>query len=148
MCKRYNNNIIGDGIVISLRGREIPNHGLVTAQDIGVYPNGTHLEVGLSCNTTYDVCCSDFNGTAGGGQSPSGVGSWLYAHSAEYVYRQEDRPQNYGFGIKRNESAVYLFRDPTTHSQADGIWRCVIPDSSGTKQTKYIGIYSNETTNG
>ena len=142
---------IDDGIVISLRGREIPNHGLVTKEDIGVDPIGTHLEVGLSCSTTYDMCCSDFNDTAGGGQSPSGVGSWLYAHIAEYVYHKEDRPAKFVFQIKRNGSAVYLLHnhmDQSMLSRADGIWRCIIPDSSGRERTKYIGIYSNETRNG
>ena len=37
---------VDDGIVISLRGKVIPNHGLVTTEDIGIDPTGTNLTVG------------------------------------------------------------------------------------------------------
>ena len=137
--------------MVSLRGWEIPNHGLVATEDIGVDPYGRHLEVGLSCSTTYDMCCFDFNDTEIDGQRPSGLGSWLYAHTSHYVYRQEDRTQNYLFGIKRSGNAVYLVRNhynQTRISVSNGIWRCVIPDVNGTEQTKYIGVYSSGTNNG
>ena len=127
----------------------IPNHGLVTTEDIGVDPNGTNLTVGLKCNTTYSGCCSDFTtitGSTRNGNSPSGSGSWLYAHGHTfYVPRQTDRP-NYITGISRSGRAVYVFRNRESDNNRlylfNGIWRCVIPDSSGTEQTKYIGIYS------
>ena len=133
-----------DGIVISLGDRVIPNHGLVTTEDIGVDPTGRNLTVGLKCNTTYHGCCSDF--TPGDGSSPSGNGSWLHAHGHTfYVPRQVDRP-NYISGIKRNGRAVYVFRNRESDNNRlyliNGIWRCVIPDSGGREQTKYIGIYS------
>ena len=131
-----------DGIMISLGDRVIPNHGLVATQDIGVDPNGETLTSGLKCSTTYDMCCSD---STSGGQSPSGSGSWLYAHfpTNPYIVRQIDSVSN-TFGIRRNENAVYLLRNKMSAPViADGIWRCEIPDSSGTEQTKYIGVYSN-----
>ena len=136
-----------DGIMISIGERVIPNHGLVATQDIGVDPNGANLTSGLKCSTTYDMCCSDSTRTTStrGGQSPSGSGSWLYAHfpTNPYIVRQIDSVSN-TFGIRRNENAVYLFRNKmSAPPAADGIWRCDIPDSSGTEQTKYIGVYSS-----
>ena len=132
----------------------IPTHGLVTTEDIGVDPNGINLTVGLSCSTTYDGCCSDLpppllNDDTLNGRSPSGNGSWLYPHTvtAIYVPRQTDQP-NYVSGITRSGSAVYVFRNSESnnnrHHLVNGIWRCMIPDSSGREQTKYIGVYSNQ----
>ena len=142
-----------DGIVISLGDRVIPNHGLVTTEDIGVDPTGANRSVGLSCSTIYYGCCSDFTQLSDStyyGISPSGDGSWLYAHTLEslYVPRQTDQP-NFISGITRNGSAVYVFRNSESDNNrlhlVNGIWRCVIPDSNGTEQTKYIGIYTNQT---
>ena len=135
--------------MISLRGRVFPNHGLVTAQDIGVDSTGTNLAVGLKCNTTFSGCCSDFttglNDFVRAGGDPTGNGSWLNAHVTLHPYfsRQVDAP-GHTFGITRNGNAVYVFRNKmSAPAAADGIWRCVIPDSSGTEQTKYIGVYSS-----
>ena len=144
---------IDNGIRISLGYRVIPNHGLVSTEDIGVDPNGTNLAVGLSCSTTYDRCCSDLppsrlNIFTAGGRYPSGNGSWLYPHTVtdSYVPRQTDRP-NFISGITRSGRAVYVFRNSADNNRLDvinGIWRCVIPDSSGREQTKYVGVYSNQ----
>ena len=154
-CTHIHTPSADDGIKIALRGRVIPNHGLVTIQEIGVDSNGTNFTVGLSCSTTYDSCCSDYTGAqltarARNGHSPSGVGSWLYPQlkrNNKYITRQVDQPL-YIFGIRRisNENAVYLFRNNHNHvpSRVIGIWQCVILDSNGREQSKYIGIY-NET---
>ena len=140
--------------MISLGDRVIPNHGLVTTEDIGIDSTGRNLTVGLKCSTTYSGCCSDFTGMTGNsqtnaqdGRSPSGSGSWLHAHgNTFYVPRQADKP-NFISGITRNGRAVYVFRNSESDNNRlyliNGIWRCVIPDSSGTEQTKYIGIYSS-----
>ena len=142
--------------MFSLRGREIPNHGLVTTQDIGVDSTGMNLAVGLCCNTTSNMCCSDLttlgsNVSQRNGKYPSGSGSWLYAHIAMFPYITPQQHVPYStYGVKRNGRAVYVFRnrDGTGLSGVDGIWRCVIPDSSGIERTKYIGVYSSETNNG
>ena len=128
----------------------------MTTQDIGVDPTGTALAVGLCCNTTSNMCCSDLttlgsNVSQRGGKYPSGSGSWLYAHNPTFPYitPQQHMP-DFTYGVKRNGNAVYVFRnrDGTGLSGVDGIWRCVIPDSSGIERTKYIGVYSSETSNG
>ena len=144
--------------MISLRDREIPNHGLVTTQDIGVDSTGMNLVVGLCCNTTSNMCCSDLttlntNEFQRNGKCPSGSGSWLYAHNPSFPYvphQYHTRDRMFTCGVKRSGRAVYVFRnhDGTELSIFDGIWRCVIPDSNGRKQTKWFGVYSNETNNG
>ena len=144
--------------MFSLRGRELPNHGLVTTQDIGVDSTGMNLQVGLCCNTTSNMCCSALmtlasNHSQRNGKYPSGSGSWLFAHSTtlSYVTHQyHTRDRMFTYGVKRSGRAVYVFRnrDGTELSNVDGIWRCVIPDSNGREQTRWIGVYSNETNNG
>ena len=144
--------------MFSLRGREIPNHGLVITQNIGVDSTGMNLEVGLCCITTSNMCCSDLTTLASNvsqrnGKCPSGSGSWLYAHNAGFPYvphQYHNRNEMFTYGVKRSGKAVYVFRnhDGTALSSVDGIWRCVIPDSNGREQTKWIGVYSNETNNG
>ena len=144
--------------MISLRGREIPNHGLVSTQDIGVDSTGMNLQVGLCCNTTSNMCCSDLTTLASNesqinGKYPSGSGSWLFAHNPTFPYvthQYHIRDRMHTYGVKRSGRAVYVFRnrDGTELSSVDGIWRCVIPDSNGREQTKWIGVYSNETNNG
>ena len=151
-------SLLGDGIRISLNGREIPNHGLVTTQDIGIDSTVMNLTMGLCCSTTFNMCCSDLTTLASNesqriGKYPSGSGSWLFAHSSisSYVAHQyHTRNRMYTYGVKRSGRAVYVFRnhDGTELSNVDGIWRCVIPDSNGREQTKWIGVYSSETNNG
>ena len=149
---------LGDRIRIHLRDRDIPNHGLVTTQDIGVDSTGTILAVGLCCSTTFNMCCSDLTTLASNhsqrdGSLPSGSGSWLFAHNPTFPYvtpLKHNLERMFTYGVQRSGRAVYVFRkrDGTSLSSVDGIWRCVIPDSSGIEQTKYIGVYSNETNNG
>ena len=122
-----------DGIVISLRGRVIPNHGLVTTQDVGVDSTRTNLSIGLLCNTTYDECCTSNN-----------AASWYHGHFAGMV----ETSNQFAFGMSKTKQSLNLFRnkvldDPTA---TNGIWRCIIPDQNGDQQTKYIGIYARGTT--
>ena len=114
----------------------IPNHGLVSNEDIGLDHTGSDLTVGLKCNTTYVQCCT-------GSSSMTRTASWHYAHSTAGVVLSSSATTN-SFEMRRTGQAVYLFRnhilnDPTV---TNGIWRCTIPDRNGDTQTKYIGIYT------
>ena len=133
----------------------------MTTQDIGVDSTGMNLAVGLCCNTTSNMCCSDLTTLASNesqinGKYPSGSGSWLYAHNPTFPYVTHQyyiyniRNRMFTYGVKRSGRAVYVFRNHngTELSSVDGIWRCVIPDSNGREHTKWIGVYSNETNNG
>ena len=130
-----------DGIVISLGGRVIPNHGLVTTEDIGLDPEGQNLTVGLSCNTSYEECCT--------GSESSMTASWHLAHFSGSI-PLSSTSDTFSFNMNRTRQAVYLFRNRNlnqfTYAQTNGIWRCTIPDRNGSMQTKYIGIYTRGTT--
>ena len=120
--------------MISLRGRVIHNHGLVTTQDIGVDPTRTNLAIGLLCNTTYEECCTS-----------NDAASWYHGHYTGMV----EISNRLAFGMSKTEQSLNLFRNralTTNPSATDGIWRCTIPDQNGVQQTKYIGIYANGTT--
>ena len=128
--------------MISLRGRVIPNHGLVTTQDIVVDRSGMRLEEGLKCSTTYEQCCTDTS-------TMTTTASWHHGHTTFSV--QLSDPSNnapFAFGMRRSGQAVYLFRNKvlTIPTATNGIWRCTIPDQNGDQQTKYIGIYASGTT--
>ena len=138
----FNFTSTDDGIRISLGDREFPNHGLVTAEDIGVDNSGMRLEEGLKCSTTYEQCCT-------GTSTMTTTASWHHGHSTSPV--QLSDPSNndpFSFGMRRIGQALYLFRNKvlTNPTVSDGIWQCIIPDQNGDQQTKYIGIYANGTT--
>ena len=124
-----------DGIVISLGDSVIPNHGLVSNEDIGVDRTGSDLTVGLSCNTTYVQCCT--------GSESSMTASWHLAHFSGSI-PPSSTSDTFSFNMNRIGQAVYLFRNhiPNDPTVTNGIWRCTIPDSNGDTQTKYIGIYT------
>ena len=137
----FNFTSTDDGIGISLGDRELPNHGLVTAQDIGVDKSGMRLEEGLKCSTTYVECCT--------GTFNTRTASWHHGHVTTPVQLSNSSIANpFAFGMRRIGQAVYLFRNKmlSTPTATDGIWRCTIPDQNGDQQTKYIGIYANGTT--
>ena len=119
--------------MISLRGRVIPNHGLVTTQDVGVDSSRTNLAIGLLCNTTYEGCCTSNN-----------AASWYYGHFTGMV----ETSGRLAFGMSKTSQSLNLFRnrDLSLPTQTNGIWRCTIPDQNGDQQTKYIGIYARGTT--
>ena len=119
--------------MISLRGRVIHNHGLVTTEDVGVDSTRTNLAIGLLCNTTYEECCTSNN-----------AASWYPGH---YTGRVETSDR-LAFGMSKTEQSVNLFRNRVLPNPTvtDGIWRCTIPDQNGDQQTKYIGIYARGTT--
>ena len=111
----------------------IPNHGLVTTQDIGIDNTRTNLAIALLCNTTYEECCTS-----------NDAASWYYGHFTGRV----EISGRLGFGMSKTKQSLNFFRN-RAHSPAtatDGIWRCIIPDQNGDQQTKYIGIYASGTT--
>ena len=141
----FNFTSTDDGIRISLGDRELPNHGLVTTEDIGVDRSGMRLEEGLKCSTTYDRCCT-------GTSTMTTTASWHHAYVTTPVQLSDPSrttSQLYAFGMRRTGQAVYLFRNKvltTNPTATNGIWRCTIPDQNGDQQTKYIGIYTSGTT--
>ena len=80
----------------------------------------------LRCVTDYSDCCSG---------SESGMGNW---------YDEQGMEVHVGAGgylsdlyVTRGDGVVYLNRKNMRGGQS-GMWRCDIPDSTGTTQSIYI----------
>ena len=75
----------------------------------------------LHCVTDYSDCCYN-----------NGLGNW-YNETETLVHQGEDGDSN--LYVTRGERVVYLNRRTGGSS---GMWRCDIPDGSGTSQSIYI----------
>ena len=107
--------------------RVLPNNSYIIRGDIGEGVNNS-----LRCVTNYSDCCSG---------SGSGMGNW---------YDEKGMEVHQGAGgyfsdlyVTRGEGVVYLNRRIRGLS---GMWRCDIPDSTGTTQSIYI--YTGTAKNG
>ena len=99
--------------------RDLPNNSYIFRGDIGEGVNNS-----LRCVTDYSDCCSG---------SGSGMGNW---------YDEKGMEVHQGAGgyfsdlyVTRGEGVVYLNR---RIGGLSGMWRCDIPDSTGTTQSIYI----------
>jgi hypothetical protein len=95
-----------------LSGRLYPNNSLVTLDGISI----------LYCLTPNTECCD--SSVSGEWYLPGGAA----VSSSTRTFRRSQVP-----------SAVSLRRSSGTHPS--GVYRCEIPDASGTSQTIYVGIY-------
>ena len=107
--------------------RVLPNNSYIFRGDIGEGVNNS-----LRCVTDYSDCCSG---------SGSGMGNW---------YDEKGMEVHQGAGgyfsdlyVTRGEGVVYLNR---RIGGLSGMWRCDIPDSTGTTQSIYI--YTGTAKNG
>ena len=121
----YTSNFTSPDLGFLLKGRLYPNNSIVTVTDIG-----TSIGLGLYCLTPSLECCSDSETP----NAASVIREW---------YLPDGRPvisANSPFIRNRVSSAVSLYRDPFS-SVTSGVFRCEIPDDSGTSQNVYVGIY-------
>ena len=95
----------------------VPNHGIVTREDIG-----TEASNAVQCRTTVADCCTD---------SDTNTGQWFFPSggmvSTSGNFYQEKGPQY-----------VYLHR--RNMPGAEGIFRCEI-GVTGSEETYYVGVY-------
>ena len=93
---------------------------------------GTRIGLGLYCLSPSLGCCSD-------SETPNA------ASVTREWYLPDGRAvtsDNSPFIKTRVSSAVSLHRDPFISTTAEsGVYRCEIPDASGTSQDIYVGIY-------
>ena len=110
-----------------LNGQLYPNNSVVTLADIG-----TRIGLGLYCLTPSLECCSE-------SETPNA------ASVTREWYLPDGRPltsANSPFIKSRVSSAVSLHSDRFSFITApSGVFRCEIPDDSGTSQNIYVGIY-------
>ena len=100
--------------------RVLPNNSYIFRGDIGEGVNNS-----LRCVTDYSDCCSG---------SGSGMGNW-YDEKGMEVHQGAAGGYFSDLYVTRGEGVVYLNRRIRGLS---GMWRCDIPDSTGTTQSIYI----------
>ena len=98
----------------------------MTLTDIGI-------RLGIYCLTPNLECCSDSETP----NTTSVTREWYLPDGR--LLTSDNSP----FLKNRVSSAVALRRDPFTPAPS-GVYRCEIPDSSGTSQNIYVGIYPQE----
>ena len=103
------------------RSRVLPNNSYIFRGDIGEGVNNS-----LRCVTDYSDCCSG---------SGSGMGNW-YDEKGMEVHQGAGGYLS-GLYVTRGEGVVYLNRKNMRGGQS-GMWRCDIPDRTGTTQSIYI----------
>ena len=129
------------GIYFSLRDTTYQNNSLVTLEDIGENSDALH------CMTDYIACC-------GRSESPGGVvlGDWHYPNGT----RVPNTILNYSYAYNYSYRQLYIWdfyrnRGPSVvrmhrrEGGVNGIYHCVIPDTTGVNQTIYIGMYTAST---
>ena len=133
LVKFQDNNCIsffpgaGD-IWFSLRGTTYQNNSIVILEDIGEGDDA------LLCITNYTACCRSSD-TGGNGFV---LGNWFFPNGT----RIPPSDKQWDFHRTRDQMVVYLHR---RRGGAEGIYRCLIPDTFGLIQSLYIGVYSAST---
>ena len=105
---------------LSLNGDIIPNHGYVVISDIGSTDN-----TALICRTNHLPLCEDSVNSGGNWFDPNGT-----------TVNSNDVP---GFRRNRIIGIVRLFR--STGSPPEGIYSCIVQDTTFKEQTRLVGLY-------
>ena len=108
-----------------LNGNLYPNNSLVNLEEIG------EASKALFCLTNNINCCT--NGSQG---------DW-YNPEDNTIPITAIRDNSISVYISKGPSHIHLNNINITNSKS-GIYHCKIPDSNGTDQRIYIGIYGNE----
>ena len=112
-----------------LRGIPYKNNSNVTLEDIGEGDDA------LVCITNYTACCRH---PYTSGMNRTALGNWFFPNGT----RVQSSGVQWDFHRTRGQMKVLLQR---RRGGAEGIYSCMIPDTSGFSQTKYIGVYSAST---
>ncbi len=110
------------GLSLSLKGRTIPNHGLVYIDDIGETEQDS-----LQCRTTLEACCEN------------NLGHWNYPHYGQVKSR--DNSEEDVLFSSRGRQTVRIHRK-NMPVKIEGIMRCEIPDAQTRDSVLYVGIYN------
>ena len=117
--------LLGAGDVrFSLRNTTYQNNSLVTLEDIG------EGDGALDCKTNQTTCYKPCQGN-----------NWFFPNET----RVPSAGQMWYFYRTRGDMAVSMHR---RRGGEEGIYHCVIPDSTNVNQTIYIGVYTTNTGEG
>jgi len=114
------------GVTLSLNGKNILDHGIVTIDDIG----NTNFD-SLLCTTDLEVCCDNER-----------LGNWHYPNYN--LVRSQRDSSNHNFFVSRGTNVLRLHRKPRPVSE-EGIFRCEVPDSASypSNEVVMVGIYGH-----
>ena len=111
---------------VALNGVHYANNSVVLITDIGKGGRG------LLCLTNSTQCCRGSDNPNGGG-----LGEWYFPDGTPV-------PTGNPFSIYRNRELSTVQLNRRKNAQAPtGVYRCEIPDASGTNTRVYAGIYRN-----
>ena len=119
------------GVRFSLRGMTYQNNSLVTLENIDEGDDNNPL----LCLTNLTACCR-------GGDTPVGtgpLGNWFFPNGTAVPNMIIGVDIIWEFYRNRGPSVVRMHR---RRGGVNGIYRCVIPDTTGVNQTIYIGAYT------
>ena len=71
------------------------------------------------------------------------VGDWFYPNGTKVGNYIDSKPGDVpGFGRNRGPRVVRLKRSSSEGTPPEGVYKCVVKDTTDTNQTVYVGIYS------
>ena len=118
--------LLSTAIALQLSGQRYANNSLVTLTAIGEGDTAA-----LLCLTDQEMCCRGSDGVPGG--------DWYYPNNGSLVPFGFEMPMA-SIYQNRVASRVRLNRRDDAQSPT-GVYRCEIPDASGTEQSIYVGLY-------
>ena len=124
--------LFSTGIWLTLNGVQYTNNSVVNITDIGTG------SAALMCTTTYKPCC--FSGPSPGTHWYFPNGSRVGRFDTLPYYR--NRTDN---GVPSNAPPGIVLLHRNSGATTTGVFRCDIPDASGTFQSLYVGIYTATT---
>ena len=113
------------GVGFLLNGVLYGNNSIVTLDEIG------EESAALFCLTNKTYCCRSSDTPPGVG----GIGEWFFPNG--------NSVNNIGSGddIYRGRGPSFVRLQRRNNAQTTGVFRCEVPDASGTNQQLYVGVY-------
>ena len=112
------------GVGLLLNGVLYGNNSIVTLDEIG------EDSAALFCLTNKTDCCSMKDPPGVGG-----IGEWFFPDGNSV--NNEDS----GDDIYRGRGPSFVHLQRRNNAQTTGVFRCEVPDASGTIQSLYVGVY-------
>ena len=112
------------GVGLLLNGVLYGNNSIVTLDEIG------EDSASLFCLTSKSDCCRSSDTPEGVGD----VGDWFYPNGIMVG------TSTFG-NIYRNRGPSVVRLQRRNNAQTTGVFRCEVPDASGTNQQLYVGVY-------
>ena len=125
MCRNINFVYFYLVVGLLLNGVLYGNNSIVTLDEIGVG------SAALFCLTNKTDCCRSSDTPAGVG----GIGEWFFPNGSSV------NNEGSGDDIYQSRGPRFINLWRRNNAQTTGVFRCQVPDASGTNQQLYVGVY-------